>query len=79
MNWRGRPLTSHEVVVNLIAATTTRVGLRVHAERDLGNYPKGVLISDADMRDIDLDAHAFHGEWNYTIRPRATLPIGTDP
>jgi hypothetical protein len=79
MNWRGRPLTSHEVVVNLIAATTTRTGLKVHAEHDLGSYPQGTRVSDADMRDIDLNPHSFHGEWNYTIRPRATLPIGRDP
>jgi hypothetical protein len=79
MNWRGRPLTSHEVVVNLIAATTTRTGLKVHAEHDLGSYPQGIRVSDAAMRDIDLNPHSFHGEWNYTIRPRATLPIGRDP
>jgi Rhodopirellula transposase DDE domain len=79
MNWRGRPLTSHEVVVNLIAATTTRTGLRVHAEHDLRSYPKGMSISDADMRDIHLEPHQFHGEWNYTIKPRAPLPLGGDP
>ena len=71
MNWRGRPLISHEVAVNLIAATTTKTGLRVHAERDLATYPKGLAVSDADMDDIDLAPHPFHGEWNYTIMPRA--------
>jgi hypothetical protein len=69
MNWRGRPLTSHEVVVNLIAATTTRSGLKVHAELDPRKYPKGVTVSDNDMNGIDLLPHAFHGEWNYTIMP----------
>ena len=69
MNWRGRPLTSHEVVVNLIAATTTRSGLKVHAELDPRKYPKGVTVSDDDMSGIDLLPHAFHSEWNYTIMP----------
>jgi hypothetical protein len=69
MNWRGRPLTSHEVIVDLIAATTTRTGLRVHAERDQGSYPTGVAVSDAQMAAIPLQPHDFHGEWNYTIAP----------
>ena len=70
MNWRGRPLTSHEVVVKLIAATTTRQGLRVHAERDLGTYPPKVVVSDLQMAQIALMPHDFHGEWNHTINPR---------
>lgn len=69
MNWRGRPLTSHEVVVELIAATTTKKGLKVHALRDFGNYPKEVSVPDSDMAEIDLRSHQFHGEWNYTITP----------
>jgi len=72
MNWRGRPLTSHEVVVNLIAATTTRTGLKVHAELDSRNYPKGLAVTDNEMSGIDLRPHAFHGEWNYTIMPKAS-------
>ena len=71
MNWRGRPLTSHEVVVQTIAATTTRTGLRVHAELDDGVYPKGVKVSDADMAALPLTTHDFHGEWNYTLTPPA--------
>jgi hypothetical protein len=50
MNWAGQPLTSHDVAVNLIAATTTRTGLTVHAERDTGTYPRGIKISDRDMK-----------------------------
>jgi len=79
MNWRGRPLTSHQVVVELIGATTTKQGLRVHAERDTGIYPKDVTVSDASMSEIDLQAHSWHGEWNYTIRPRPVLSLGPGP
>ena len=56
MNWRGRPLTSHEVVVNTIAATTTRTGLTVHAELDTGSYAKGIKITDQQMRDLERTA-----------------------
>ena len=66
MNWRGRPLESHEVIVNLIAGTTTRTGLSVHAELDPGTYPKGIKITDKEMRTLEHDhitRHAFHGEW----------------
>jgi hypothetical protein len=69
MNWRGRPLESHEAVVQLIAATTTRSGLTVHAELDEGTYPKGVKITDKQMAALPLDKHDFHAEWNYTLRP----------
>jgi hypothetical protein len=69
MNWRGRPLTSHEVVVDLIGATTTRAGLRVHAELDPGVYQTKVKIDDEQMAAIALDRHEFHGEWNYTLQP----------
>ena len=69
MNWRGRPLISHEVIVNLIANTRTRSGLTVHAELDAGLYPKGVGVSDADFAAIPIDRNAFHGDWNYTIKP----------
>lgn len=67
MNWRGRPLTSHEVVVNLIGATKTRKGLKVRAHLDQGYYPIGAKVSDAELAAVHLDPHAFHGEWNYTI------------
>jgi len=72
MNWRGRPLTSHEVIVQTIAATTTRTGLTVSAELDPGEYPKGIKISDRHMKDLErraLRRHQFHGEWNYGLIP----------
>ena len=74
MNWRGRPLTSHEVIVNTIAATTTKTGLRVHAELDENHYPAGIKIPDKQMRALETDAilnrHDWHPEWNYTLNPR---------
>jgi hypothetical protein len=69
MNWRGRPLTSHEVVVQSIAATTTTTGLTVHAELDTGQYPTGVTISDAQLADLPITSHDWHGDWNYTLLP----------
>ena len=69
MNWRGRPLTSHEAVVELIGATTTRQGLRIHAELDTSTYPTGSQVSDDDMAAVPLARHKFHGEWNYTLSP----------
>lgn len=68
MNWRGRPLESHETVVQLIAATT-RTGLAVQAELDDRAYPKGTKISDEQMTALPLTRHDFHGEWNYTLQP----------
>lgn len=68
MNWRGRPLTSHEVIVNLIANTKTRSGLTVQAGLDSTDYPKGLVISDAQMAEIKIDRNEFHGDWNYCIR-----------
>jgi len=69
-NWRGRPLTSLVTIVNLIGATTTSTGLRVRAEIDKGRYPTGRKLSKKEMAALALERHAFHGEWNYTIRPR---------
>jgi Rhodopirellula transposase DDE domain len=74
MNWRGRPLTSHQVVVNSIAATTTRTGLTVHAELDPGSYPAGQEISSAQMKALPLTRHDWHGDWNYTLRPEPPAP-----
>jgi hypothetical protein len=74
MNWRGRPLTSHQVIVNSIAATTTRTGLTVHAELDPGSYPAGAKISDAQMDALPLARHAWHGDWNYALRPAPAPP-----
>ncbi len=73
MNWRGRPLTSHEVIVQTIAATKTSTGLSVHAELDQASYPVGVKIPDQQMKTLETDGiltrHAFHGEWNYSLNP----------
>ena len=73
MNWRGRPLVSHEVIVELIGSTTTQSGLRVEAQLDTGAYPTKVQVSDEQMAQLRLRRHRFHGEWNYPIRPKATL------
>ena len=76
MNWRGRPLTSHDVIVNSIAATTTHTGLTVHAELDTDTYPTGVKIPDAQMKTLHdngiLHRHDWHPEWNYTLTPPQT-------
>jgi hypothetical protein len=71
MNWRGRPLTSHEVIVQAIAATTTRTGLTVRAELDTGSYPTGVTISNTAWAALPITRHTFHGDWNYTLHPAA--------
>lgn len=70
MNWRGRPLISHEVIINLIKATTTKAGLRVEASLDRNEYPAGTKISDEEMAALNLFRESFHGDWNYTLRPR---------
>ena len=74
MNWRGRPLASHDVIVSTIAATTTRAGLTVRAGLDPGSYPDGVKISDEQMAALPLDRHDWHGDWNYTLRPEPPAP-----
>ena len=71
-NWRGKPLITHQVIVSLIAATTT-TGLRVRSRIDDRPYPKGRRISDAQLALVHLEPHVFHGEWNYTIHPTGTL------
>jgi transposase len=76
MNWRGRPLTSHEVVVATIASTRTRTGLRVHAELDSGSYPTGIAVSREQLRRLPVQAHPVHGAWNYTILPTADTGSG---
>ena len=69
-NWRGRPLVSHEVIVNLIASTKTHTGLKVRAKLDKRTYPGGIKIADKQMKTLALTREDFHGEWNYTIEPR---------
>jgi Rhodopirellula transposase DDE domain len=78
MNWRGRPLTSHEVIIETIGAVTTKTGLTVQAALDTDTYPKGIRITDKDMKTFEakhLQRHQFHGDWNYTI----TAAPPTDP
>ncbi len=72
-NWRGRPLVSLAVIVSLIAATRTRAGLRVRCELDPGRYPEGEKITDTQMSSLNIERARFHGDWNYTIRPKRLL------
>ena len=68
-NWRGRPLVSLEVIVNLIGNTTTRAGLKVRAELDPAPYPTGIKVSDPELAAVQLQPDDFHGDWNYAITP----------
>jgi hypothetical protein len=76
LNWRGRPLTSHDVIINTIAATTTSTGLTVTAVLDEARYPTGTTISDEQMTDLGqhVSRHRFHGDWNYTLHPAPVTP-----
>ncbi len=69
-NWRGRPLTSYEVIVNLIGSVTTKTGLTVRAALDTSAYETGIEVSDEELARVKLTPAKFHGEWNYTIRPK---------
>ncbi len=69
-NWREKPLISYEVVVNLIASTTTKKGLAVKCELDNRKYETGRRITDYEMSNLNLEADEFHGEWNYVIKPQ---------
>ena len=73
-NWRAKPLVSYRVIVELISATTTKTGLTVRCELDTGQYPKGIVVSDAEMAAINIKRAEFHGEWNYTISPNTHPP-----
>jgi hypothetical protein len=73
-NWRGKPLVNHQVIVELIGATTTETGLRVSCEIDGNLYPKGVQVTEQEMQAINLTRAEFHGEWNYTISPNQQPP-----
>jgi len=70
-NWRGKPLVSHEVIVQLIAATRTATGLQVRCELDTNTYPQGVKVPDQEMAQLNLTRDEFHGEWNYTLAPNS--------
>jgi len=74
MNWRGKPLVSHQVIVQLISGTTTDTGLKVCCELDGNLYPKGVEVSDEELQAINITRNKFHGEWNYTIAPNQQPP-----
>jgi hypothetical protein len=74
MNWRGRPLRTYETVVNLIGNTTTRAGLVVRATVDHRKYPTGKRVSKSEMKALSIERDAFHGDWNYVIRPRPAPP-----
>jgi hypothetical protein len=73
-NWRGKPLVSHQVILQLIAATTTETGLTVTCDIDENSYPKGIAVTDAEMAAINIELDPFHGEWNYTISPIEQSP-----
>jgi Rhodopirellula transposase DDE domain len=73
-NWRGKPLVSHQVIVQLIAATTTTTGLKVRCELDPNAYPAGLKVSDDEIKAVNLTRHDFHGEWNYTVSPNRPQP-----
>jgi hypothetical protein len=76
-NWRSRPLTSHDIVVQTIASTTTRTGLRIEAALDTGDYPVGVAISKERFAALPLQRHETHGTWNYTLHPETSAaPMG---
>ena len=77
MNWRGQPLVDYQTIVRLIGATTTKTGLRIRCAIDDNTYEKGRKVTDAEMRSINLCPHEFHGEWNYTIKPRTPELIGS--
>ena len=70
-NWRGRPLTSYEVIVNLIANTTTKTGLIVRATLDTGHYKTAIKVSNEERAKLNITLAKFHGEWNYSIIPRS--------
>jgi len=70
LNWRGKPLISHEIIVNLIAGTTTRTGLKIEAELDTNVYPIGIEVTDNELKNTRIEKAAFHGEWNYMIIPK---------
>ena len=67
-NWRGRPLTSYEVIVNLIANIQTETGLQIKAQLDTTHYPIGIKITNEELEALQLEKYEFHGEWNYTLK-----------
>src|SRR6195952_500886 len=79
MNWKAEPLVSYRVIVDLIAATTTKTGLTVRCELDSTHYTKGIVISKNEMDGLHITRDAFHGEWNYTIHPAHPTATNAPP
>lgn len=75
LNWRGRPLQSLQVIVDLIGSTTTSTGLKVYARLDPGTYEKGIKVTDSELASVNIVRDEFHPDWNYEIRP--TTPVIT--
>ena len=75
-NWRGRPLLSRQVVVNLIGSTTSTTGLRIQAALDERAYAAGIKVSDEELAGLAIERDEFHGEWNYRLMPRTSRLIG---
>lgn len=75
INWRGKPLTSLELIIELISHTTTEEGLTVTAVKDANSYPTGIKVSDEEMDMLNITRDPFHGDWNYTIQPQQVVPL----
>lgn len=73
-NWRGRPLISREVVVNLIGSTTTDAGLEIRSQLDENTYAAGIKVTDEELASLAIERDEFHGEWNYRLHPRSPTP-----
>jgi hypothetical protein len=73
INWRGKPLTSYQAVINLITNTTTSTGLKIYARLDEHTYPTKIKVTDAELKTVNIERHQFHGDWNYTVHPRALI------
>ena len=75
LNWRGRPLESLEVIIDLIGSTTTSTGLKVYARHDPGEYEKGITVTDEEIAAVNIVRNDFHPDWNYEIKPIAALIV----
>ncbi len=75
LNWRGKPLESLQVIIDLISSTTTSTGLKVYARVDPGEYVKGIKVTDAEIAAVNIVRDRFHPDWNYEIKPRPTTAL----